>query len=109
MTTADQTRLVESLTDEIWRRLNAAGAVGAPAPDYACSSKSTCSPCDITELMDHGACRVSLVPPTPSVDPATAAMIDHTLLKPDATREEIVKICDEAFQDCFSRSAAKAT
>jgi len=107
MTTADQTRLVESLTDEIWRRLSAGPP--AAAADHACSCQRMCSPCDISELVNHGACRVSVVPPTPSVDPATAALIDHTLLKPDATREEIVKICDEAFQYSFASVCVNPT
>ena len=25
-----------------------------------------------------------------------ASLIDHTLLKPDATREDVIKLCDEA-------------
>ncbi|MCX6557751.1 MAG: deoxyribose-phosphate aldolase [Candidatus Aminicenantes bacterium] len=31
-----------------------------------------------------------------------AAMIDHTLLKPDATREQLMQICDEARQYSFA-------
>ncbi|MFN3874196.1 MAG: 2-deoxyribose-5-phosphate aldolase, partial [Ignavibacterium sp.] len=31
-----------------------------------------------------------------------AKMIDHTLLKPDATKEEIKKLCDEARQFNFA-------
>lgn len=31
-----------------------------------------------------------------------ARMIDHTLLKPDATREEIIRLCDEAKQYRFA-------
>ncbi|HET7225786.1 MAG TPA: deoxyribose-phosphate aldolase [Candidatus Eisenbacteria bacterium] len=31
-----------------------------------------------------------------------AALIDHTLLKPDATREEIEKLCREAAEYCFA-------
>src|SRR5258706_9279949 len=106
MTASEQTRLVESLTEQIWRRLSA----GSPgAAEHACSCQQTCSPCDIGELVGHGACRVSVVPPTPSVDPATAALIDHTLLKPDATREEITKICDEALQYSFASVCVNPT
>ena len=28
--------------------------------------------------------------------PALAAVFDHTLLKPEATREQVVKLCEEA-------------
>ncbi len=35
-------------------------------------------------------------PPIPGVDAELAARIDHTLLKPGSTREELVKVCREA-------------
>jgi len=38
----------------------------------------------------------------PTAPSALAAQIDHTLLKPDATREEIQKICDEALEYQFA-------
>jgi deoxyribose-phosphate aldolase len=96
MTTAEQNRLIETLTDEIWRRLGGTGA-------------SHCSPCDIGEMVQHGACRVAVVPPMPSIDPATASLIDHTLLKPDATRDEIIKLCDEAIQFSFASVCVNPT
>ncbi len=34
--------------------------------------------------------------------PAVARMIDHTLLKPEATKEQIIKLCDEAKQHKFA-------
>ena len=36
------------------------------------------------------------------VDPAIARLIDHTLLKPEATRSDIVKLCAEARQYGFA-------
>ncbi|MGA3235715.1 MAG: deoxyribose-phosphate aldolase [Bryobacteraceae bacterium] len=36
------------------------------------------------------------------IDPAIAALIDHTVLKADATRDEIVKVCREARQYSFA-------
>ena len=103
MTQAEQNRIVEILTEEIWQRLNGVSAKSS------CSCHETCSPCDISELVQHGACRVAPVAPTASVDPATAALIDHTLLKPDATREEIVKICDEASKFGFASVCVNPT
>ncbi len=104
MTPAEQTRIVETLTEQIWRRL--AGREAAPP---SCSCHDTCSPSDISELVEHGACRVGPVAPSASVDPATAALIDHTLLKPDATREEIVRICDEASKFGFASVCVNPT
>ena len=36
------------------------------------------------------------------IDRPLAGIIDHTLLKPDATREELLKVCDEARQYSFA-------
>jgi deoxyribose-phosphate aldolase len=36
------------------------------------------------------------------IDPAIAALIDHTILKPDATRSDVVKVCREARQYGFA-------
>ncbi len=52
---------------------------------------------------------MSLVPPAPPIDPSTASLIDHTLLKPDATRDEILRICDEAFQYSFASVCVNPT
>jgi len=35
-------------------------------------------------------------------DAALASIIDHTLLKPDATIEDLTKVCEEARQYCFA-------
>ena len=110
MTAAEQTRIVDTLTEQIWQRIH-----GSPAPSssgsaaHACSCQHVCSPCDVTELVDYGACRVSLAQPSASVDPATAALIDHTMLKPDATRDEIIKICDEAAKFGFASVCVNPT
>ena len=47
-------------------------------------------------IVSMGADRVSASERLTKVDPAIARLIDHTLLRPDATRAEIVKICQEA-------------
>ncbi|HXK02351.1 MAG TPA: deoxyribose-phosphate aldolase [Verrucomicrobiae bacterium] len=36
------------------------------------------------------------------IDPAIAALIDHTILKPEATRNDVVKVCREARQYNFA-------
>ena len=58
--------------------------------------------------------RVSPFAPTPSgaapkkgerptkIDPSIAAVIDHTILKPEATRDDVVKVCREARQYGFA-------
>ena len=48
-----------------------------------------------------GADRVSVCKPTKKGSD-TARYVDHTLLKPNATQEEIAKLCDEAKNFCFA-------
>jgi deoxyribose-phosphate aldolase len=105
MTTAEQNRIVETLTEQIWQRLG--GVRPAAEPACACQHHIS-SPGDIKEMVHHGACRVTIVGP-PSVDPATSSLIDHTLLKADATRAEIIKICDEAIQFSFASVCVNPT
>jgi deoxyribose-phosphate aldolase len=48
------------------------------------------------EIVKAGACRLSACDTLTAIDPAIAGLIDHTLLRADATRHDIVKICREA-------------
>ncbi|MCS7026628.1 MAG: deoxyribose-phosphate aldolase [Bryobacteraceae bacterium] len=54
------------------------------------------------QIVAAGADRVSASEKLTSVDPAIASLIDHTLLRPDATREEILQLCREAKQYGFA-------
>jgi len=40
--------------------------------------------------------------PVSAVDPAVARLIDHTLLRPEATRDDILRVCREARQYGFA-------
>jgi deoxyribose-phosphate aldolase len=59
-----------------------------------------CAPCDdrpmcgAREMFDVGTARLTPLAIRTSRD--IAGYIDHTLLKPDATRDDIIKVCDEA-------------
>ncbi len=50
----------------------------------------------VLNVVTSGADRIGATPGTKVNDSQVAGMIDHTLLKPDATEEEIQKLCDEA-------------
>jgi deoxyribose-phosphate aldolase len=54
------------------------------------------------EIIAAGADRVSASERLTKIDPTIAALIDHTILKPDATRADIVKVCREARQYSFA-------
>ncbi|MBS1858684.1 MAG: deoxyribose-phosphate aldolase [Acidobacteria bacterium] len=52
--------------------------------------------------MAAGASRVSASERLTKIDPAVAALIDHTILKPEATRADVIKVCREARQYNFA-------
>lgn len=90
MTGTDLERLIEDITEEICRRLGNAGP-GLPG-----------SPSEIQDLVGCGACRVSVTLPAPQLAPEIAVLIDHTLLKPEATRADIIQVCEEAVRYGFA-------
>lgn len=60
------------------------------------------------ELRDLGADRIGVCHPTKSCNDI-ALMVDHTLLKPGATQEEIAKLCEEAKAYCFASVCVNPT
>ncbi len=107
--------IVEEIADRVRRRLQAARA-GRDEPCTTSAAASTlavdreppppppCAPsCDVCPIIDScatvlavrsGAARVA--PDVIRTSADIAPYIDHTLLKPDATREEVVKLAEEA-------------
>ncbi len=73
--------------------------------DGACASCGHCAAHNVAgvrSVVDSGAVRVAAAPGTGRVAHDVAAMIDHTLLKPDATPEDLRKLCEEAKQYRFA-------
>ena len=60
------------------------------------------SPEETRTLHEAGASRVAATMGYCPASDGLAALIDHTMLKPDATREEIEQLCREALQFCFA-------
>jgi deoxyribose-phosphate aldolase len=54
------------------------------------------------EIIAAGADRVSASERLTRIDPQLAALIDHTILKPEATRADVSKVCREARQYGFA-------
>jgi deoxyribose-phosphate aldolase len=52
--------------------------------------------------VDAGACRLTLGSSVKKVEASVAQLIDHTLLRPDATRAQIKALCDEAVRFQFA-------
>jgi deoxyribose-phosphate aldolase len=54
------------------------------------------------EIIAAGADRVSASERLTKIDPSIARLIDHTILKPEATRNDVIKVCREARQYSFA-------
>jgi deoxyribose-phosphate aldolase len=70
-----------------------------------CSSCGMCAvrrPEDVRAVARAGAARVAGGPNIGKVESDLAGMIDHTLLKPEATRDELFKLAEEARQFSFA-------
>jgi deoxyribose-phosphate aldolase len=67
-----------------------------------------CCPDKLRGVLDAGAVRVG-VHAAGGAPADVAALIDHTLLKPDATRQEVENLCREALQFGFATVCVNAT
>lgn len=92
----DLGRLIAIIVEEITRR-----AVG-PARDCPCHGVADdCCPDRLRGVLDAGATRLGMHAAT-GTGSDMARLIDHTLLKPDATRAEIEQLCREAAEFSFA-------
>ncbi len=99
MNADDVERLIEAVTDAVMAE------VGRRERGQACCTchgvLTECCPERVGAVLDAGATRLGLHasggPPG-----EVAASIDHTLLKPDATREEVTTLCEEAAEYRFA-------
>lgn len=99
--------LIERITREVLLRLQSTPSVSGHAEDVcvtcvACGECVSRRPGAVAALLDAGAARVSSTIGTTPRDSGIAALLDHTLLKPDATYDEIKKLCDEAVKHSFA-------
>jgi len=106
MSATEIEHLIEVITEEVYLRLTGAGA---RSPEGAEGEEQVCpgcrGDCPVTcarrteRIVGAGACRVSMTSPVPAEltgDSGFARLIDHTLLKPEATRADILRLCEEA-------------
>lgn len=108
----DQKELVDRITREVMMKLKSATSTSQPViMDTICDATGTicinCQLCvtrnpgSVKKILDGGASRVSSTIGIVNVPADVARYIDHTLLKPDATRGEIEQLCKEAIQYHF--------
>jgi deoxyribose-phosphate aldolase len=116
VTQAELDLLVAQIGEELLARVSTAPA-GSPAPaakrgeglnlpDEVCPGcvqrcVQTCAR-NTKQIIAAGADRVSASDRLTKIDPTIAALIDHTILKPEATRAEVVKVCREAREYGFA-------
>src|SRR2546427_1441426 len=92
MTRQEVQHLIDLIVSEM------ATAIGRPQVRCQCHSVlDDCCPDRLRGVLDAGATRVG-VHAIGGAPEAVAMMIDHTLLKPDATRQQIEELCREAAQ-----------
>jgi deoxyribose-phosphate aldolase len=109
VTRAELDKLVAEIGNEILARLDVPKAIrgeGLNIPDMVCPDCTqrcvqTCAG-KARAIIGAGADRVSASEKLTRVDPAVASLIDHTLLKPDATVAEIETVCREAVRYSFA-------
>jgi deoxyribose-phosphate aldolase len=100
---SDLDALVERIASRVQARLAEQGQGG---PDDACQAcgeecagDGQCArrrPWSVDTLRNLGAVRFSAAPGVGQVRSDLAALIDHTLLKPEATRDDVRRLCEEA-------------
>ncbi len=102
----DLQRLIDIITEEV---------VAAQAPVAAASSRcachavtADCCPDRLRGVIEAGAVRLGVHASAGAADDVSA-MIDHTLLKPDATRADIEKLCREAAEFHFATVCVNPT
>jgi deoxyribose-phosphate aldolase len=100
--------LIEQITDAIVARLN--GDSSDQAALCGCTSEcfNRC-PERMHRVVDAGASRISLVLGQTGTAKDWASLIDHTLLKPEATDEDIKKLCEEAARYRFASVCVNPT
>jgi deoxyribose-phosphate aldolase len=103
MTTDELRRLIDVIVQEL-----AAAQTRSTGVCRCHSVVDDCCPDRLRGVIDAGATRVG-VHAAGGAPPALASMIDHTLLKPDATREQIEALCREAAQFQFATVCVNPT
>jgi deoxyribose-phosphate aldolase len=119
VTQTELDRLVAQIGEELLARVGQSGVPagvtpgaapkkgeGLNLPDQVCPGcvqrcVQTCAR-NTKEIIAAGATRVSASEKLTRIDPSIAALIDHTILKPEATRNDVVKICREAREYRFA-------
>lgn len=124
---SDVDRLVEMITQRVKERLHSDGRPQVKlnvlprdrgecnddaAPGEDCTECGSCvvrRPWSVRAMEGAGAMRVGAPAGIGEVPADLGKLIDHTLLKPEATRDEVVKLCEEARKHRFASVCVNTT
>ncbi len=102
-------QIVQAITEEIIGYLGApkgCGLTGLEIDELVCPgcNQNCAERCAIKtrKVVEAGASRISAGSEVQQIDADIARLIDHTLLKPDASRDELRKLCQEAVRFGFA-------
>jgi deoxyribose-phosphate aldolase len=109
---SDIQQLVAEVSEEVLARAAGRGPTpptkgeGLNIPELICPGcvgrcAQTCAK-KTREIVTAGADRVSASERLTKIDSSIVALIDHTLLKPEATRDDVRKLCREALRYSFA-------
>src|SRR5258705_5627878 len=104
----DYELLIEQITDAIVARLNGDSSGQAAVCGCHLECFDRC-PERMHRIVDAGAARIGLVLGQTSSASDWVSLIDHTLLKPEATDEDIKKLCEEAARYRFASVCVNPT
>ena len=97
MDSAELEKIAAEIADEILAGVCGEGvaAEGEVCPGCVQRCVQMCA-AKTRAIVAAGADRVSAGERLTKVDPSLAALIDHTILKPEATRDDVLRVCREA-------------
>jgi deoxyribose-phosphate aldolase len=109
--TAIGAQQLEDILAEIGRQILEGGlSATSGLGGWGCTSvRVEVSPDRVQEVIDAGACRIGACAAEPASLTNMAGYIDHTILKPDATAEDVDRICDEALRHQFATVCVNGT
>jgi deoxyribose-phosphate aldolase len=103
MEAGDVQRLIQIVIEEV--------TAAAARPPRRCACHAVlyeCCPERLNPILQAGATRIGLHA-SGGTTPGVAGMIDHTLLKPDATEQDIEQLCKEAIEHSFATVCVNPT
>jgi len=89
-------QLVQEIVDDVMQKSVVVCALAQGGDCGDCMKCVVLYPQAVQNIIDYGATRIGAAPGIGPVPGQLNRLIDHTILKPEATPQEIVKLCEEA-------------